>query len=67
MKWIINIKYNRKLNGWNIFLNKKILITFIYLNNEHIIKTSKNISIYLYLLKILRQLGLIKEINKKIY
>lgn len=59
----ININFNKKLNGWIIYINKNIMITITNNNNIKFINLSKNINIYLKLLKILRQLGLIKIKN----
>jgi hypothetical protein len=61
------IRFNKKINSWLIYINKNIFLTFL---NKRINynKYSNNINNYYYLLRILRQIGLIKKIkNNKNY
>jgi hypothetical protein len=57
----IKIKYNKKLKNYIITLNTKLLLTIKTKNNN--INISNNINLYLFVLKILRQFGLIKIKN----
>jgi hypothetical protein len=61
------IRFNKKINSWLIYINKNIFLTLL---NKRINynKYSNNINNYYYLLRILRQIGLIKKIkNNKNY
>jgi hypothetical protein len=63
----IFILFNIKRDGWLIYINQNIFLTILN-KKKYIFKVSKNLNNYNYILKILRQFGLIKLIkNNKNY
>jgi hypothetical protein len=59
-----NIIYNKKKDFWMVYINKYLFL-IIYINKNKYIdaKFSKLFFKYLFLLKILRQFGLIKSLK----
>jgi hypothetical protein len=63
----IFILFNIKRDGWLIYINQNIFLTILN-KKKYIFNVSKNLNNYNYILKILRQFGLIKLIkNNKNY
>lgn len=58
----IKIKYNKNLKSYIVTLSKNVLFT-IKMNKNKKTNISNNINFYLYILKLLRQFGLIKIKN----